>query len=168
MLRPLSSEDLQLRLYAHPGRAGTGGSHYQETSELTPDIFRKEEKEFATKADLIKLEARVGTLEQLSQWNPTGRFLRVSAKYQAEKRGLRILNRGVKISALLFGFSISLLVVNTGIGLAGAYLAGAYFLIHLYAHWLETGEVILNPRYVVAGIIGSVALALTSLVAMVT
>ena len=84
------------------------------------------------------------------------------------REGLRILSQGVKVSALLFGISVSLLIVNIGLGLAVAFGVGACFLVHLYAFWLETGEAILSPRYVVAGIIASVTLALTSLMAVLT
>lgn len=108
--------------------------------------FRREHEEWHSTRDLVEFEIMRATVPE-------------------SDRGTRILNRGIRISGALFLGAITMLAVNVGLGLAGAYLASTCFLLTLYAYWRVTGKVILNPRYVIVGIAGTIGLALTALLA---
>lgn len=83
------------------------------------------------------------------------------------KRGTAVLTFGARLSAAIFGLSLAGFLLNPAIGFAGIFTTIGVMLLHAYVFWLETGEAILNPKFLAVGVLAMVGLALTALLSLV-
>jgi len=79
------------------------------------------------------------------------------------KMGTKDLTFGARLSAAIFAVSLLASVLSPAIALAGIFIAVSTMLLHFYVYWLDTGESILNPKFLVVGVVAMIGLALTAL-----
>ena len=124
---------------------------------VSPPIISEEFEETIHQASLMRYAFGE------SHYRP---IVAVSVPVSPDVGGDRVLNRGIKITVAISVISVIGLTLGIKIGLIGLYLGGAVFFVHLYEYWLETKRSIISPRYIVAGIVASLGLAISTLVAI--
>lgn len=82
--------------------------------------------------------------------------------------GVRILREGLLVFAALLLLSIIAMLFNTFLSLAGIYFSLSVLLFFVLAFWLETKMTIFNPRYLAAGIVGTLGLAVSAVIISLT
>lgn len=129
---------------------------YQHALQEELDTALREEIETA----IDNYVQRVRLVSGLSSVTVTeGRLLR-----ERYYHGVRILRQGLMIFGVLFLLSITTTAFNMLVGLAGMYFSLSVLFFFVFVFWLETKMSVFNPRYLAAGIVGTIGLALSALI----
>jgi hypothetical protein len=74
------------------------------------------------------------------------------------------LREGLLVFAAVLLLSIIAMLFNTFLSLAGIYFSLSVLLFFVLAFWLETKMTVFNPRYLAAGIVGTLGLAVSAVI----